>query len=200
MGTDLRRWRFEIAAGATFHDGSRVTADDVVWSLRRLRNLPNGEFRLPGIAASGIRKDTSRSIVIVTDDPNAEIPLAVRLQSFVFKEGERRPGLGPGCGPFKLVSYDDGDAVLARHHGWHGGDVPLDRIDVRLFADAEALTTAVLGGQSTWRRTSVRWRPASRRATGTCASSGGPTTWRCRSRSASPTGWSRTRACARRSG
>jgi peptide/nickel transport system substrate-binding protein len=144
---DLRRWRFEITAGATFHDGSRVTADDVVWSLRRLRNLPNGEFRLPGIAASGIRKDTSRSIVIVTDDPNAEIPMAVRLQSFVFKEGERRPGTGPGCGPFKLVSYDDGDAVLARHRGWHGGDVPLDRIEVRLFADAEALTTAVLGGQ-----------------------------------------------------
>jgi peptide/nickel transport system substrate-binding protein len=85
--------------------------------------------------------------VIVTDDPNAEIPMAVRLQSFVFKEGERRPGRGPGCGPFKLVSYDDGDAVLARHRSWHGGDVPLDRIEVRLFADAEALTTAVLGGQ-----------------------------------------------------
>jgi peptide/nickel transport system substrate-binding protein len=144
---DLRRWRFEIAAGATFHDGSPVRADDVVWSLRRLRNLPNGEFRLPGISASGIRKDTPRSIVIATDDPNAEVPMAVRLQSFVFKEGERRPGLGPGCGPFKLVSYDEGDAVLARHRSWHGGDVPLDRIEVRLFGDAEALTTAVLGGQ-----------------------------------------------------
>jgi peptide/nickel transport system substrate-binding protein len=45
------------------------------------------------------------------------------------------------------VSYDDGDAVLARHAHWHGGDVPLDRIEVRLFADGEALTTAVLGGQ-----------------------------------------------------
>jgi peptide/nickel transport system substrate-binding protein len=143
----LRRWRFDIAEGATFHDGSPVTADDVVWSLRRLRNLPNGAFRLPGIDASGIRKDSRQSIVIATDGPNAEIPLAVRLQSFVFKEGERNPGRGPGTGPFKLVSYDDGDSVLARHAGWHGGDVPLDRIEVRLFADAEALTSAVLGGQ-----------------------------------------------------
>jgi peptide/nickel transport system substrate-binding protein len=144
---DLRRWRFEIADGATFHDGSPVTADDVVWSLRRLRGLPNGEFRLPGISANGIRKDTPRSIVIAAEGPNAEVPMAVRLQSFVFKAGERRPGRGPGCGPFKLVSYDEGDAVLARHRGWHGGDVPLDRIEVRLFADGEALTTAVLGGQ-----------------------------------------------------
>jgi peptide/nickel transport system substrate-binding protein len=144
---DLRRWRFQIADGATFHDGSPVTADDVVWSLRRLRSLPNGEFRLPGIAVDGIRKDSPRSIAIVTDAPDAEVPMAVRLQSFVFKEGERRPGRGPGSGPFKLVSYDDGDAVLARHAGWHGGDVPLDRIEVRLFADAEALTRAALGGQ-----------------------------------------------------
>jgi peptide/nickel transport system substrate-binding protein len=144
---DLRRWRFQIADGATFHDGSRVGADDVVWSLRRLRGLPNGEFRLPGIAAHGIRRDSPRSIVIATDAPNAEVPMAVRLQSFVFKEGERRPGRGPGSGPFRLVSYDDGDAVLARHAGWHGGGVPLDRIEVRPFADAEALTTAVLGGQ-----------------------------------------------------
>jgi peptide/nickel transport system substrate-binding protein len=144
---DLRRWRFEIAAGARFHDGSPVTADDVVWSLRRLRGLPNGEFRLPGIDANGIRKDSPRSIVIRTDGPNAEVAMAVRLQSFVFKEGERRPGRGPGSGPFKLHSYDDGDAVLVRHADWHGGDVPLDRIEVRLFDDAEALTTAVLGGQ-----------------------------------------------------
>jgi peptide/nickel transport system substrate-binding protein len=145
--SDLRRWRFQIADGATFHDGTRVTADDVVWSLRRLRGLPNGEFRLPGISARGIRKDSPQSIVITTDAPNAEVPMAVRLQSFVFKAGERRPGRGPGCGPFKLVSYDDGDAVLARHADWHGGDVPLNRIEVRLFDDAEALTTAVLGGQ-----------------------------------------------------
>jgi peptide/nickel transport system substrate-binding protein len=145
--SDLRRWRFQIADGATFHDGSRVTSDDVVWSLRRLRGLPNGEFRLPGIASDGIRRDSQRSVAIATEAPNAEVPMAVRLQSFVFKEGERRPGRGPGSGPFKLVSYDDGDAVLARHAGWHGGDVPLDRIEVRLFADAEALTTAVLGGQ-----------------------------------------------------
>jgi peptide/nickel transport system substrate-binding protein len=144
---DLRRWRFEIADGARFHDGSPVTADDVVWSLRRLRRLPNGEFRLPGISPSGIRKDSARSIVIVTDRPNAEVPMAVRLQSFVFKEGERHPGRGPGSGPFKLISYDEGDAVLARHADWHGGDVPLDRIEIRLFADTEALTAAILGGQ-----------------------------------------------------
>ena len=39
---DLKTWRFTIAEGAKFHDGTPVTADDVVWSLKRLRGTPAG--------------------------------------------------------------------------------------------------------------------------------------------------------------
>jgi peptide/nickel transport system substrate-binding protein len=73
--------------------------------------------------------------------------MAVRLQTFVFREGTSDPGTAPGTGPFKLVSYREGDAVLDRNPDWHGGDVPLDRIEVRMFSDSEALTNAILGGQ-----------------------------------------------------
>lgn len=37
---DLKTWKFKIAKGAAFHDGTPVTAEDVVWSLRRLRGTP----------------------------------------------------------------------------------------------------------------------------------------------------------------
>ncbi|MEW1839181.1 ABC transporter substrate-binding protein, partial [Nonomuraea angiospora] len=37
---DVKIWRFTLAPGATFHDGTPVTAEDVVWSLRRLRDTP----------------------------------------------------------------------------------------------------------------------------------------------------------------
>ena len=144
---DLRRWKFTIADGATFHDGSPVAAQDVVWSLQRLRGLPNGEFRLPGISAGGIREDSPRSVVIEPDGPNAEVPLIIRLQTFVFKQDTPDPAAAPGSGPFMLASYNEGDAVLERNPGWHGGEVPLDRIEVRMFSDTEALTNAVLGGQ-----------------------------------------------------
>jgi peptide/nickel transport system substrate-binding protein len=44
---------FAIAEGAKFHDSSPVTAEDVVFSLQRLRNTPSGVTRRPG--APGVR-------------------------------------------------------------------------------------------------------------------------------------------------
>ena len=34
-------WRFVLRQGVTFHDGSPFTADDVVYSLKRVPNVPN---------------------------------------------------------------------------------------------------------------------------------------------------------------
>ncbi|GHB67719.1 hypothetical protein GCM10010377_68270 [Streptomyces viridiviolaceus] len=48
---DLKAWRFTPAKDAQFHDGTPVTAEDVVFSLRRLRGTPSGASRLPGIKA-----------------------------------------------------------------------------------------------------------------------------------------------------
>ncbi|MGH8940291.1 MAG: ABC transporter substrate-binding protein, partial [Actinomycetes bacterium] len=42
---DLRTWRFTIADDARFHDGTPVTSEDVVWSLRRLRETHSGAGR-----------------------------------------------------------------------------------------------------------------------------------------------------------
>ncbi|WP_231631131.1 hypothetical protein, partial [Streptomyces clavuligerus] len=40
-----------------------AAADDVVWSLRRLRNTPAGASRLPGIKAANITADGPRTVV-----------------------------------------------------------------------------------------------------------------------------------------
>ena len=144
---DLTRWNFTIADGATFHDGRSVTADDVVWSLKRLRRTDEGPSRMPGVSERGIRKDSPRSVTLTSETPNAELPLQLRLQTFVLPEGTRDPAKAPGSGPFWLASYRDGNAVLARYDDWHGGDVHLDEIRITMFEDAGALANAAFGGQ-----------------------------------------------------
>ncbi|MGK5555647.1 ABC transporter substrate-binding protein [Actinomadura kijaniata] len=146
---DLRTWRFTIAQGAKFHDGSPVTAEDVVWSLKRLRATPAGASRLPGIRAEGIRADGPNTVVLVSDHPNAELPLLTRLTTFVLKKDTKDADLakGNGTGPFRLEWFRDGNARLVRNDAWHGGRPHLDAIEVTMFATPQAMANALLGGQ-----------------------------------------------------
>ncbi|MEU1312485.1 ABC transporter substrate-binding protein [Streptomyces cinnamoneus] len=146
---DLRTWRFTLAEDAAFHDGSPVTADDVVWSLRRLRGTPAGAARLPGIQAANITADGRRTVVLVSDYANAELPLLTRLSTFVLRKdtGEKELDKAPGTGPFALDWYRGGNARLVRNEHWHGGTVLLDAIEVTMFESPQAMANAMLAGQ-----------------------------------------------------
>jgi peptide/nickel transport system substrate-binding protein len=141
---DQRRHRFVIAEGARFHDGSPVTSDDVVWSLQRLRGMPAGPSRLPGVAPEGIAADGPGAVVLTSDYPNADLPLLIRLNSFVLKRDTTEPAGSPGTGPFRLESYQQGNARLVRNNAWHGGAPLLDAIEVRIFDSAHAMSNALL--------------------------------------------------------
>lgn len=146
---DLKTWRFTLADGVKFHDGTPVTADDVVWSLRRLRNTPSGASRLPGIRAAGITAEGAGTVVLVSDYPNAELPLLTRLTTFVLKKDTRNEDIGkaPGTGPFKLEWFRSGNARLVRNEHWYGGEPHLDAIEVKIFESPQAMANALLAGQ-----------------------------------------------------
>ncbi|MER5626503.1 ABC transporter substrate-binding protein [Streptosporangium sp. NPDC002544] len=146
---DLKTWRFKIAQGAVFHDGGPVTAEDVVWSLRRLRDTPSGAARLPGIKTENITADGTDTVVLVSDYANAELPLLTRLTTFVLKKDTSDDALekAPGTGPFKLDWYRGGNARLVRNDQWYGGTVHLDAIEVTMFETPQAMANALLAGQ-----------------------------------------------------
>ncbi|MFF3767163.1 ABC transporter substrate-binding protein [Streptomyces sp. NPDC001922] len=146
---DLRTWRFTLAEAATFHDGTPVTAEDVVWSLRRLRGTPSGASRLPGIKAENIRAEGKHTVVLVSDYANAELPQLTRLTTFVLKKGTKEKELAgaPGTGPFKLDWFRGGSARLVRNDDWYGGRVHLDAIEVKIFESPQAMASALLAGQ-----------------------------------------------------
>ncbi|QIJ65256.1 ABC transporter substrate-binding protein [Streptomyces sp. JB150] len=146
---DLKTWRFTLAKGAAFHDGTPVTAADVVFSLRRLRATPSGASRLPGIQAKNITADGDGTVVLVSDYPNAELPQLTRLTTFVIPEGttDKDIAKAPGTGPFTLDWFRGGNARLVRNDTWYGGDVHLDAIEVKIFESPQAMANALLSGQ-----------------------------------------------------
>ncbi|MFE7031312.1 ABC transporter substrate-binding protein [Streptomyces sp. NPDC057621] len=146
---DLKTWKFKLAKGAKFHDGSPVTAKDVVFSLKRLRATPAGASRLPGIQAKNITAQGTDTVVLVSDYANAELPLLTRLTTFVVPDGtsDKDIAKAPGTGPFKLDWFRGGNARLVRNDSWHGGTVYLDAIEVKIFESPQAMANALLAGQ-----------------------------------------------------
>ncbi|WP_405575583.1 ABC transporter substrate-binding protein [Streptomyces sp. NBC_01167] len=146
---DLKTWKFKIAKGAVFHDGTPVTAEDVVWSLKRLRNTPSGAARLPGIQAKNISVQGTDTVVVVSDYANAEFPLLTRFATFVMKKGTKDSELdkAPGTGPFKLDWFRGGNSRLVRNDKWYGGTVHLDAIEITMFETPQAIANALLSGQ-----------------------------------------------------
>ncbi|MFM9696076.1 ABC transporter substrate-binding protein [Streptomyces europaeiscabiei] len=146
---DLKTWRFTLVKGAKFHDGTPVTAEDVVFSLKRLRATPSGASRLPGIQEKNITAEGTDTVVIVSDYANAELPLLVRLTTFVIPKGttDKDMAKAPGTGPFKLDWFRGGNARLVRNDDWYGGEVHLDAIEVKIFESPQAMASALLAGQ-----------------------------------------------------
>lgn len=138
-------WQFNIAKGAKFHDGSPVTPEDVVWSMKRMLADENQLFKFPVIADS-IRVEGDSAIQCDTDAPNSQLPLLARLMTFVMKK-DSTPENPIGSGPFKLESWNDGRATLTRFDDYHGGRPGSPAIEVIPFEDVAAMTNAIIAGQ-----------------------------------------------------
>lgn len=143
-----RVWTFTIADGAKFHDGSPVRPEDVAWSLKRLRGRPGGDWKVP-VPTESIAVAGPNQVSLTTAEPNSQLPLLLRMMTFVLKEGT--DGLiangAVGSGPFALESYRDGNARLRRNEQWHGGAPYVDAIEVVRFDTLQALTSAATAGQ-----------------------------------------------------
>ncbi len=70
---DAKTWRFKLRPDVRFHDGSPLTADDVVFSIERaLARTSQRTFQLRGV--TGARKVDPLTVDIVLAAPDAVLP------------------------------------------------------------------------------------------------------------------------------
>ncbi|MBI2910278.1 MAG: ABC transporter substrate-binding protein [Chloroflexi bacterium] len=117
---DGLEYTFRLQKGAKFHDGSPLTAEDVKYTLERLRNPPRGVLSpRRTLLASIDRIDTpdASTVRIVTKYPDASFISALSLSHHVVyprkvveEKGDMKKTV-MGTGPFKFVRYDTGVIV-----------------------------------------------------------------------------------------
>jgi peptide/nickel transport system substrate-binding protein len=153
---DPTTWEFKLRRGVHFHDGSELTAEDVVFSIERTLKVPNGQFR----------PFTQRIVAKATPDPytlrlKTAAPYAMvpyDLDSVFIVSKKAAAGARPedfdsgkamiGTGPFRFVRFARGDRVeLARNDRYWGGVPPWDKVTFRIVPTDPARLAGLLSGE-----------------------------------------------------
>jgi len=130
-------WRFHLRHGVTFHDGTPMTAADVVFSIERAQ-MPSSNFKVFAIPIGKARRIDDYTVEIDTGTPSPILLVnldTVRIMSHAWceKHAVTRPQdyksaeetyasrNANGTGPYMLVKYEAEVAtVLKKNPDWWG--------------------------------------------------------------------------------
>jgi peptide/nickel transport system substrate-binding protein len=149
---DATVWTVRVRDGITFSDGRKLTAQDVLFSLRTLASNPTTQSGLLGgldVAGSAVRDPQTLQLKLKA--PDGFFDLALSQSMFVFPDGTTDFAHAVGSGPFVLRSWSAGSSSLlsARGDYWgsaHGGPY-LDQIELLSVSDAGARLNGLKAGQ-----------------------------------------------------
>src|SRR5258706_1775157 len=150
---DATSWVVRVRPGVTFHNGKTLTADDVIYSLRRVVNpkapLP-GAAPLAAVDAAGMRKLDSHTVRIPCHTPYAILDQTLANYYYNIVPAGYNPKAPVGTGPFKFVSFTPGQqSVFDRYASyWRNGQPYLDKVIITDFADETSQLNALTSGQA----------------------------------------------------
>jgi peptide/nickel transport system substrate-binding protein len=148
------QWVIKLRSGITFHDGKPLTADDVIFTLRRIiTGKLTGATPLGPIDVKGLKALDKHTVLVPMTSPYGSFldQLAYWYYLYVVPEGfdPKKPN---GTGPFKYKSFTPGQrSVFVKNPGyWKSGLPYVDSVTIIDFSDSaslqNALTTGVIHG------------------------------------------------------
>lgn len=122
-----------LREGATFSDGSALTARDAAETLQRARESERYAYRLRNVAA--VAANRAGKVVITLTAPNRG--LAALLDIPIVKWTTAGEPVPTGTGPYRLVSESGGAFLQAREDWWQQKRLPAETIPLVPAKDQE---------------------------------------------------------------
>ncbi len=161
-------YTFQLREDVTFHDGSEMTAEDVVFSLNRGRLLQHPEgasFLLGGIESVEATGDYTVEVTLSEPDVTFLSKLAYTVATILPSDGPYEAPEEPvteaqaaeefvnedefiGTGPYQLSDLREGESITLEAFGEYWGDVPAnDRVLVQFFNESAQLQASLEAGE-----------------------------------------------------
>ncbi len=150
-------WEFKLRPGVKFHDGSPLTADDVVFSLGRPTTIINSPSPFTqftrNITNTKVIDDTT--LLLTTATPAPLLPNDLTRIFIVSRKAAEKATTDDfnqnkvvaGTGPFKMVKYTRGEGTqLARNDAYWGTKPAWATVNLRFLPTDSARMSALLSG------------------------------------------------------
>lgn len=148
-----KKWIFKLRKNVRFHDGSAFTANDVIYSINRIKNdkqsLQKDNFR----DLTEMQAQDDHTIVFTTEVPNAVFLDRLQNRFIISKSGTEAQGdqteqKPVGTGPYRFLSWQrDGNLVMTRHDNYWGTKAEIKEIVLRRVKEDSGRVAGLLAGQ-----------------------------------------------------
>ncbi len=156
VSPDQLAWTFHLRHGVTFHDGSPFSADDVVYSYRRIidQKLANADKFSAVTGVTALDPSTVR-ITLKHPTPN----LLTNLGGFKGVAIVQRRNVESGqiathpvgTGPFSFVGQKSGDSItLKANPTYWAGQPKVSGVTFRFISEASTALSALQAGEVDW--------------------------------------------------
>jgi peptide/nickel transport system substrate-binding protein len=154
---DDTHWEFKLRPGVKWHDGTPFTADDVVFTYQRARNVPNS----PGSFLQFLKhvaKTTAAdplTVVVETDQPDPILLNELENVWIVSRHAGENATTADynsgkaaiGTGPYRETSWTPGDKiVLERFDGYFGTKPDWQSVTYKPITNDAARVAALISG------------------------------------------------------
>jgi len=150
-------WEFRLRPDAHWQDGRAVTADDVAFTIERVRNVPNSPGGFGGLVRSISTTEVLDQLTfrLHTNGPAPNLPgdlssLAIisrHVGATATTEDYNAARAMVGSGPYRLTRYVSGDTIeLERNDDWWGPKPAWDHVRISMLVNTASRTAALLSG------------------------------------------------------
>lgn len=144
---DAQTWIVKLRKGVTFHDGKELTADDVLFSLKRHMDPAVGS-KVAKIAAqmTGFKAIDKHTVEITLASPNADLPVILSMHHFmIVADGTTDFAKGNGTGAFVREVFEPGvRSIGVRNKNYWKGGPNVDSFEFFAITDENARVNALL--------------------------------------------------------
>lgn len=154
---DDRTWSIKLREGVTFHDGSPLTAEDVIFSLDRTDEVPNSPAPFSDMVSNvaSMEKVDDLTVKITTHTPAPRLIEDIGRVFIVSKAASENATSEDfnsgkatiGTGPYRFERWMPGESLEINAYDGYWGDAPeFKDVDIRFITNDAARMAALLSG------------------------------------------------------